>query len=393
MDDTTRPGRTGLWLNGARGSVATTTIVGLAALRAGLAPPTGCVTELPGIRSAALPDWADLVVGGHDVSAVSPHKSAEHLVASGVLPAGVTGAVAPQITAAEAELRRGYDPAVDRDGQGAAARRMAADIDDFARRHDLRRVVVVNVASTEAPVPDLPEHHDAAALEAALDDPARGVLPASAVAAYAAVLAGSPYVEFTPSMGITCPALRELAERRGLPYAGSDGKTGQTLLRTALAPMFTERGFAVRSWAGTNLLGGGDGATLADPETAASKLASKARGLAALVGEQATAPLHIDHVPDLEQTKVAWDHVRAEGFLGTPVTLQLTWTGYDSALAAPLVLDLVRLVAMAHRAGQRGALPALACFFKDPIGSDEHRFDHQVRRLYDWVRATAGGAG
>ncbi|CAM02270.1 myo-inositol-1-phosphate synthase [Saccharopolyspora erythraea NRRL 2338] len=382
------PGRTGLWLFGARGSVATTAIAGLAALRAGVADATGCVTELPGLREAPLPAWGDIVVGGHDISDAPLHKSAEQLAEAGVLPTRVLGAVAPQLSDVESELRTGYDPMSCGGSQAAAVRQLSSDIVSFRRRNRLRRVVAINVASTEAPAPDSPEQHDLAALEERLDDE-RPRLPAGVVNTCAALSAGCPYVEFTPSPGIGWASLRQLAERLGLPFAGCDGKTGETLLRSVLAPMFAERGLSVLSWSGTNLLGGGDGATLADPVTAAGKLESKSRGLAELLGPGVSAPLHIDHVADLGQTKIAWDNVHARGFLGAPVTLQLTWTGYDSALAAPLVLDLTRLVAMAHHAGQRGALGALGCFFKDPLGDSGHRFDHQVRRLREWVRDTA----
>jgi len=151
--------------------------------------------------------------------------------------------------------------------------------------------------------------------------------------------------------------------------------------------MFSARALKVRSWAGTNLLGGGDGETLADPVTANSKLESKARGLAALLGDDVTAPLHIDNVPDLGEVKTAWDHVSFEGFLGARMSLQFTWTGYDSALAAPLILDLARFVTAAHAAGQSGALTELGFFFKDPLGSDEHRFAEQTARLVAWAGA------
>jgi myo-inositol-1-phosphate synthase len=262
----------------------------------------------------------------------------------------------------------------------------------FRERHGLARVVVVNVSSTEPPVPHVDEHDSLAALEAALADPARTVLPPSSLNAYAALRAGCPFVDFTPSPGIRLPALHELAMSMGLPYAGADGKTGETLLRTVLAPMFTARALKVRSWAGTNLLGGGDGANLADPDQAKGKLDSKARGLAALLGDGVTAPLHIDNVPDLGEQKTAWDHVSFEGFLGVRMSLQLTWTGLDSALAAPLVLDLARLTAAAHAAGAKGPLGALAFFFKDPIGTDEHRFAQQTELLIDWATSLAGGS-
>lgn len=379
--------RTGIWLIGARGSVATTAAVGLLALRARVAGPTGCVTELPAFAGVPLPSWDDLVLGGHDIVHTPLEKRAEQLAGAGVFGHSVFAAVRSGLAEVDAEIRDGYHPATHAGAQADAAARLSADIRDFAGRHDLARVVVVNVSSTEAPCPHLPEHDDLDALEEALADPTRAVLPSSSLSAYAALKAGSPYVEFTPSAGITLPALRQLAEREGLPYAGSDGKTGETLLRTVLAPMFSARALKVRSWAGTNLLGGGDGETLADPVTANSKLESKARGLAALLGEDVTAPLHIDNVPDLGEIKTAWDHVSFEGFLGARMSLQFTWTGFDSALAAPLILDLARLVTAAHADGQSGALTELGFFFKDPLGSDEHRFAEQATRLISWAGA------
>jgi myo-inositol-1-phosphate synthase len=209
------------------------------------------------------------------------------------------------------------------------------------------------------------------------------------VAAAAAIKAGSPYACFTPSAGITLPVLWARAQAAGIPIAGQDGKTGETLIRTVLAPMFTARGLKVLSWAGTNVLGGGDGATLADPEAVKSKLASKNRGLHALAGDHVVAPLHIDNVPDMGNTKTAWDHIHAVGFLGSRVTLQTTWSAYDSSLAAPLVLDLVRSLVLASDAGQTGVVAELGCFFKNPWDSDVHAFAEQTRQFADWVARTS----
>lgn len=377
--------RVGLWLIGARGSVATTATVGLLALRAGVVPPVGCVTELEAFTRAALPGWDDLVIGGHDVVHTSLDKRAEQLADAGVLPHRVLSSVRNGLSEVDAEIRCGYHPATHDGPQAHAAARLTTDIRDFAARHELARVIVVNVASTEPPLPRHPAHENLDVLEEALNDPARTVLPPSSLSAYAALRAGCGYVEFTPSPGIMLPALTELADAKGLPYAGCDGKTGQTLLRGTLAPMFADRALRVRSWAGTNLLGGGDGETLSDPVHADSKLTSKARGLAALLGEEVTAPLHIDNVPDLGETKTAWDNVAFEGFLGARMSLQFTWTGYDSALAAPLVLDLARLTSAALATGRSGPLAELAFFFKDPYGTDEHRFAEQARTLFDWA--------
>lgn len=174
---------------------------------------------------------------------------------------------------------------------------------------------------------------------------------------------------------VRLPALDELAQLRGVPHVGRDGKTGETLVKAALAAMFADRALRVCSWSGTNLLGGGDGAALARPGSATSKLRSKALGLEAILGYPVEGLLHIDHVEDLEEWKTAWDHVTFEGFLGTRMSLQFTWQGCDPALAAPL-----------------GALDALAFFFKDPVGTGEHRLDRQFARLCAWAaRLEEGG--
>ncbi|SDI13990.1 inositol-3-phosphate synthase [Nonomuraea jiangxiensis] len=357
---------TGIWLIGARGSVAVTTIVGAAALRAGLTEPYGCVTELPDLRSPALPALADLVFGGHDITTTPLSKKAEALVAAGVLPARITAAVEADLAAVQDELR----PVPTAGCQAEAARLIAADIDDFRRRHGLDRVVVINVASTEPAPPPHPAHADLAALEAALALPG-DVLPPSALNAYAAFTAGCPFVDFTPSTGARLPALRDLAVRAGVPYAGRDGKTGETLVKSVLAPMFAMRHLRVRTWSGTNLLGGGDGANLADPAANAAKAASKQRVLAETLGYQPQGTTLIEFVDDLGDFKTAWDLITFTGFLGTAMRMEFTWHGCDSALAAPLVLDLARLTAAAHAAGRTGALSELAFFFKDPLGDDD----------------------
>jgi myo-inositol-1-phosphate synthase len=393
----TSTARTGIWFVGARGSVASTATVGLAAMTDGQAPPTGCVTAREPFASAGLPAFADLVVGGHDISAVTMTKRAECLVETGMIPPRLFAATHDALERADAEVRPGYDPHAAAHGgpedahgssQQEAAERLAADITSFQERHALARVVVIDLSSTEPPVVPVPEHYDPDALLAALADPTRSVLPASSVAAYASILAGAAYAAFTPSAGMGLPALVQLARDRGIPVAGQDGKTGQTWLRTVLAPAFAARGLKVRSWAGTNLLGGGDGATLGDPDAVRSKLATKGRGLRALTGSD-TTPLHIDNVPDLGDIKVAWDHVHVEGFLGSRLTLQTTWSAHDSMLAAPLVLDLARLLALAHAAGLSGTVPELGFFFKDPWDSDVHDAAEQASALEDWVRSTS----
>ncbi|WP_328323036.1 MULTISPECIES: inositol-3-phosphate synthase [unclassified Streptomyces] len=379
--------RTGIWLAGARGSVATTVIAGTAALRAGLAGPTGCVTEQPGFPDAGLPALSDLVFGGHDVACTPLPKRAEQLVAAGVLPHGLPALVHDELAAADAEIRPAPVPDRDR-SQADVVEAMRADIVAFRERHDLARVVVVNVSSTEPVLTAHPAHHSAGALSAALAA-GESVLPASSQYALAAIMSGCGHVDFTPSAGMRIPALEELAESAGMPYAGNDGKTGETLLKATLGPVFAARGLRVRAWSGTNLLGGGDGETLADPAAMASKAVSKQRVLAETLGHPVEGEVHIDNVPSLGDWKTAWDHVVFEGFLGVRMNLQFTWAGCDSALAAPLVLALARLTARAHERGISGPLGELAFFFKDPVHSD----DHAVMSQYATLQAFAARLG
>ena len=381
--------RTGLWLIGGRGSVATTAIVGAALVNRGLAPRTGFVTALEPFRQAALGAATDVVFGGHDVVTTALHKRAENLAEGGVLPSGAAAAAAEVLDRVDRDVLPAPEPGTH---PRVALDRVVADLQSFRQAHDLDRVVVVDVSSTEPPARASEAHRDLAELRRALD---RGedVLPASSLYAMAAFEAGCPHVSFTPSTGARLPALAELARQRNLPYAGSDGKTGETLLRTALAPMFTTRNLRVRSWSGANILGGGDGETLADPEHARSKLDSKSGVLHGLLGYEVTAPLHIDHVPDLGDWKTSWDHVSFEGFLGTRMRMQVTWEGCDSALAAPLVLDLAHLVARAHAAGRSGPLPELAFFFKDPLGGvPPDGVEQQFATLVRWAEGLGAGA-
>jgi myo-inositol-1-phosphate synthase len=356
--------RTGVWFIGARGSVAVTATVGALALRAGLTPPTGCVTELPPLRTAALPAWTDLVFGGHDIVETPLLKKAETLASAGVLPSGLVAALTGDLTAVEEDLRS--LPMAS--SQSEAARLITADLTAFRRRHALDRVIVVNVASTEPATPADPAHDDLRALRRAMVR-SDSVLPPSALAAYAAFTAGCPFVDFTASAGARLPALDELARDRGVPYAGNDGKTGETLLKSVLAPMFVMRNLRVLSWSGLNLLGGGDGEGLASPGANAAKVASKQRVLRDILGYEPGGTSRIDFVEDIGDFKTAWDLVTFAGFLGTGMRLEFTWHGCDSALAAPLVLDLARLVAAAHRAGRVGPLADLGFFFKDPVGA------------------------
>jgi myo-inositol-1-phosphate synthase len=374
--------RVGVWLVGGRGSVATTALTGAAAVAAGLAEPTGLVTM--NFDQAGLPALGDLVFGGHDVVETPLAIRAARLVDGGVLPVGLPQALGGAIEAAESEQRPGITGREARQEPRPALARIVSDLESFRARHDLSRMVVVNVSSTEAPVEAHAAHETPSGLMDALDR-GRGVLPPSALYALAAVQTGCAFVDFTPSVGARLPAIEALAEAHEVPVAGSDGKTGETFMKAVLAPALGQRNLRVRSWAGMNILGGGDGAALADPARAQSKLDSKGRLLDEILGYPVEAPIHIEDVRDMGEWKTAWDHIVFEGFLGVRMKLQFTWEGCDSTLAAPLLLDLMRLLALALDRRERGVQPQLAFFFKDPAGTREHVLHRQYEMLDRWV--------
>ncbi|WP_215454334.1 inositol-3-phosphate synthase [Streptomyces sp. ATCC 21386] len=372
------PSSVGVWLIGARGSVATTVVAGCAAVTAGLHTPTGMVTESPLFADTGLPPLSSLVFGGHDTAGCPLPKRAETLASGGVLPHDLPMSVAAELAATDGEIRPGGPLPGDTRTPDELISSHAADIQDFVRRRGLTRAVVVNVASTEPA-------------------PTGEALPPSSLYAAAALRAGCPYVNFTPSTGLHHPSLASLAASSGLPYAGRDGKTGQTLLRSVLGPMFLQRALTVRAWSGTNLLGGGDGAALADPAAAAAKNAGKERVLTDSLGVTPEGETHIDDVPALGDWKTAWDHIAFDGFLGARMVLQTTWQGCDSALAAPLVLDLARLLARAHEVGLFGPLAELAFYFKDPVGESPAALGEQYAELAGFAerlrRHDRGGPG
>ncbi|WP_372404569.1 inositol-3-phosphate synthase [Streptomyces luteireticuli] len=375
-------GRTGVWLVGARGSVATTTVVGALAIRAGLAGTDGMVTAQQPFATAGLPRVEDLVFGGHDTAKLPWPVKASELAEAGVLPAQYPRMLAEELEEAESRLRPA--PASGRPGQDAE--QIVADLTEFAEREALERVVVVHVASTEPAAAEHPAHRDIGALDLALAAGEEAVVPPSSVYAWAAMTAGCSYVDFTPSTGARLPALDQLAVRERVPYAGRDGKTGETLVKAVLAPMFARRSLRVESWSSVNLLGGGDGATLAEPGANAAKTASKSGTLQAILGYQPDGQVRIDNVPTLGDAKTAWNLITFSGFLGGRMRMEFTWSGLDSVLAAPLVLDLARLTARAHQTGHYGVLEDLGFFFKDPHG---HRLAHDLATQWERLCAFA----
>ncbi len=393
--------RIGIWLVGARGGVATTTIVGLLALEKQWIDSTGLVSQLPRFQHLDLPAWDSFVVGGHEIRTVSLAGEAARLLAEmRVAAPDLAQRCREDLDRIEGRIRpgtlRGVGPTIaklaDADFLGKDAKespaetvaRLQHDLSEFARTNNLEHVVVVNVASTEPAVDASSLPAGWAELEPLLARPACP-LPASSLYAIAALGLGCSYINFTPSLGAAPAAIGDLARLRGGRHAGCDGKTGETLLKSVLAPMLAQRHLHVMSWVGHNIFGNLDGRVLDDPANKQTKVASKDRLLGEILGYRPQTLISIEYIQSLGEWKTAWDHIHFSGFLGTPMTMQFTWQGCDSVLAAPLVLDLVRFTELARRRGETGLLRFLASFFKSPLGVDEHRFDRQFQMLEQWA--------
>jgi len=394
------PKRVGAWLIGAYGALATTVVVGAKAVARGLCDRTGLVTELAELRGLPLLPLDGLVFGGWDIRRFSVWKRAEELAArDAAIPSGLLPSLKADLRAIDREVRPGTavnsGPAIsvlaDPTMQSASetlhdtVERLAGDLEAFRLRHRLDRVVVVNLASTEPPLKvgrKLRRLDDFLRL---IRQDRRQEISPSVLYAYAALRGGFPYINFTPSVGASIPALHELALKHQVPFYGNDGKTGETLVKTVLAPLFCYRNLRVLSWKGYNILGGLDGMVLRDQRHKLLKVRSKERVLAGILGYRPYGGVSIEYVPSLGSWKTAWDFIHFEGFLGTRMSLQFIWQGCDAILAAPLVLDLIRLTEFAHRRGEAGPMTHLACFFKDPMGVKEHRFSHQWEILLQYV--------
>jgi len=392
--------RVGVWMIGALGGVGSSVALGVAALQAGCVMPTGLVTALPLFDRLDLDNPGQLVVGGCDVRGGDLATAASAV--GGGSPAYSTGlldACRDRLLEMSAEVRPGVGVAGDAlvarlsdrgdlphfSSPSELVNHVQRELRTFAQRNELDQVVVVNLASTEPPAAARPEWVRLEELRPAASRDF-GVLPTSGWYAYAAIDAGCPYVNFTPSLGADVPALAELAKLRGVPIAGQDGKTGETLVKSALARMFALRNLRVLSWVGHNILGNRDGRVLDDPANRASKLRTKDRVVADVLGYAPESRTSIEYVEAVDDWKTAWDHVLFQGFLGVRMSMQFTWQGCDSALAAPLVIDLARLVALAQRRGEAGVARHLACFFKNPMGVTEHDFSRQFQLLDGYVR-------
>jgi myo-inositol-1-phosphate synthase len=264
---------------------------------------------------------------------------------------------------------------------------LAKDLTQFKADHKLDRVIVVNVSSTEPPPPDEVRSWKWVDIQKSLAAKSHSPIPASTLYALAAMQSGSHFVNFTPSIGSDLPGLDEYARQQQVLHAGRDGKTGETLMKAVLAPMFAARNLKVMSWVGHNIFGNLDGKVLEDPANKANKVKSKDHLLTEILGYKPQTLVSIEYIESMGDWKTAWDHIHFQGFLGTPMVLQFTWQGCDSLLAAPLVIDLIRLTEREARRGKTGLMSHLGSFFKSPMGTDEPAFAYQFQELMQWVHS------
>lgn len=408
QQDVSERRRLGVAVVGLGGAVASTAVAGVKLMRAGLVGAEGLPLADATVRAAGgdaeplagtgdLAAYESLVFGGWDLcgddlaTAAERAEVLEHHHLEAVRES--LGKVYPWPAAFDSDFCRNAVGAnvVAADGHRAKVETIRADLREFKERNGLDSVVLVNLASTER-VADLsaPALSTIDAFESGLDADDTGIGPAM-LYAYAALSEGVPYANFTPSVAVEAPALKRLAELRNVPVCGRDGKTGQTMLKTVLAPALRSRALRVDGWYSTNLLGNGDGHILDDPDSLASKNETKGSVLDDLLGyEVQNHVVSINYYPPRGDDKEAWDNVDVSGFLGRRMQVKVNFLTSDSVLAAPLVIELARLSDLARRRGEGGVQEQFAHFFKAPMtvrdgDSPDHDFYRQEQRLFDWI--------
>jgi len=413
-------GRLGVLIPGL-GAVSTTFIAGVLAARRGLAPTIGSLTQTgtvrlgkrtenrsPRIRDfVPLAELDDLVFAAWDIFADDAYASA---VKAGVLDTALLERLRPELEAVRplpAVFDRRFVKKLDGPHvkTGATLREkvdaLREDIRRFQREAQVDRLVMIWCGSTETFLEPAPVHASLDAFEAGLDRNDEAIAP-SMLYAYAALAEGIPYANGAPNLSADIPALEELAKRTGAPLAGKDFKTGQTLMKTILAPGFKARLLGLSGWFSTNILGNRDGEVLDDPESFKTKEESKLGVLKTILQPQLYPELYgelyhkvrINYYPPRGDNKEGWDNIDIFGWLGYPMQIKIDFLCRDSILAAPIVLDLALFLDMAKRAGMSGIQEWLSFYFKSPIHAREIYPEHdlfiQLMKLKNTLRHLRG---
>lgn len=411
--------KVGVLFVGLNGGVASTSIIAALAIAKGLSPRYGLYTEtlmspviegkldrhhqIPIKDLLGLVDFDQMVFGGWDIEKKDLYSaSKECRIVSG----DIVHELQEELAAIESwpgifskEYIKNLDPSstgtVDGSSLYDQAQHLRGHIKGFRAKHNLTSIIIINVASTEV-------YHEKTAIQATLkafeeglrsNDPSIG--PAQ-VYAYASIAEGCPYANFTPSLAEEIAALRLLAHQTSTPTAGKDGKTGQTLIKTAVAPVFRLKNLHVDGWFSTNILGNKDGLVLDDPGSLKSKIVTKSSVLDQILGYSPYHKVNINYYPPRGDDKEAWDNIDFQGILGMPMQIKINFLCRDSILAAGNVLDLARLLEYCQRTGETGVQEQLSFFFKSPttkeLGTQPiHDFFKQEGILKEWFREKVYG--
>jgi len=391
-------GKLGVLIPGLCGAISTTLIGGIEAVKAGKGKPIGSLTQMGRIRLGKrtegknplikdfvpLADLDRLVFGGWDIFDEDLYTSA--------LKAGVLER--PQIDSLKNEfsalrpMKAAFDRKYVKNITGPNVKKgktkydlalqLVADIQSFKREHDLDRAVMIWCASTETYIPPNDVHSTLAKFEAGMKKNHPAISP-STLYAWAAIKCRVPFANGAPNLSCNIPALVELAVKNGVPICGSDYKTGQTLMKTIIAPGLKARALGINGWFSTNILGNRDGEVLDDPQSFKTKEVSKLSVLDSILHPETYPDLYkdlyhkvnINYYPPRGDNKEGWDNIDIFGWLNYPMQIKVDFLCRDSILAAPLALDLVLLMDLAKRAGRGGIQEWLSFFFKSPMHAPE----------------------
>jgi myo-inositol-1-phosphate synthase len=413
-------GKLGVLLVGL-GAVSTTTIAGVAAIRKGLAQPIGSLTQMGTIRlgkrsdgrSPKIKDFIelagldDIVFGGWDIFEEDCYAAAR---IAGVLEPALLDKVRGEMEAIkpmpavfdQRYVKRLNGPNVKKGrNKKDFAEQLIADIRAFKEKHGCARLVMVWCGSTEVFMTEGPVHQSLAAFEQGLERSDEAI-PSSMVYAYAALKEGIPFANAAPNLTADIPAMLELAVQTKAPVAGNDMKTGQTLIKTVIAPGLKARLLGVRGWYSTNILGNRDGEVLDDPESFKTKEESKKSALDYIFQPHLYPELYkdlshvvrINYYPPRGDNKEGWDNIDLVGWLGYPMQLKINFLCRDSILAAPIVLDSALFLDLARRAGMHGIQEWLSFYFKAPMHAKEVYPEHdlfiQLMKLKNTLRYLKG---
>lgn len=403
------------------GAVSTTTIAGVLAIRKGLAPPIGSLTQMGTIRlgkrtegrSPRIKEFVDLarlddiVFGGWDIFEEDCYSAAR---TAGVLEPALLDTIRGEMEAVlpmpavfdQRYVKRLNGPNVKKGrNKKDLAEQLIADIRTFKESNGCSRLVMVWCGSTEVFMKEGAVHQSLAALEKGLEANDEAI-PSSMVYAYAALKEGIPFANAAPNLTADVPAMLELAAETAAPVAGNDMKTGQTLIKTIIAPGLKARLLGVKGWYSTNILGNRDGEVLDDPESFKTKEESKKSALDYIFQPQLYPELYkdishvvrINYYPPRGDNKEGWDNIDIVGWLGYPMQLKINFLCRDSILAAPIVLDVALFLDLAKRAGMAGIQEWLSFYFKAPMHAPEVYPEHdlfiQLMKLKNTLRFLKG---